>query len=89
MVKTKTKQINFTVLYGVVYKKKKDALYVDYGLGKIKVLLDEIEDINKIEVGYTLSMSGFLKMGWIKTYLVAQQINIFDKKPHYINLGGE
>lgn len=87
MAKVKTKQINFTLLYGVVYKKKKNTLYIDYGLGKIKVLLEEMDDVDQIEVGYTISISGFIKMSWIKTYLVAQQISIFDKKPHYINLG--
>lgn len=56
--------------------KEENTLYIDYGLGKIKVLLDEIDDIDQIEVGYTISISGFIKMGWIKTYLVAQQISI-------------
>lgn len=82
----KTKQINFSVLYGVVIKKKKDYLVIDYGAGQIKVLLQEIEDASQIEPNYTVSVSGYLKQGWIKTNLVAQQISIFDKKPHYIKL---
>lgn len=86
MQKVKTKQINFSVLYGVVIKKTKNALFVDYGAGKIKVLLDEMEDTNQIELNYTISVSGYLKQGWIKTNIVAQQISIFDKKPHYIKL---
>ena len=83
MQKVKTKQINFSVLYGVVIKKTKNALFVDYGAGKI---LDEMEDTNQIELNYTISVSGYLKQGWIKTNIVAQQISIFDKKPHYIKL---
>ena len=86
MQQVKTKQINFTVLYGVVIKKKKEALWIDYGAGKIKVLMDEIESSNDIEPNYTISVSGYLKQGWIKTNIVAQQISIFDKRPHYINL---
>ena len=70
----------------MVIKKKKEALWIDYGAGKIKVLMDEIESPNDIEPNYTISVSGYLKQGWIKTNIVAQQISIFDKRPHYINL---
>lgn len=86
MQKVKSKQINFTVLYGVVLKKYKNKLLIDYGAGNIKVLLEEIEDTSQIEPNYTISVSGYLKQGWIKTNIVAQQISIFDKKPHYIKL---
>lgn len=86
MQKVKTKQINFSVLYGVVIKKGKNSLLIDYGAGKIKVLLDEIEETSQIETNYTVSVSGYLRQGWIRTNIVAQQISIFDKKPHYIKL---
>ncbi len=86
MSNIKTRSINFTVLYGVVLKKNKNSLTIDYGKGKIKVLLDEIEeDASSIEVNYTISLSGYIKQGWIKTNIVAQSISIFDKNPHFIN----
>lgn len=87
MPQVKTRQINFSILYGVVKKKKANSLLIDYGAGKIKVLLDEIdkEELSKVELNYTISVSGYLKQGWIKTHIVAQQISIFDKKPHYIS----
>jgi hypothetical protein len=86
MAKIKTKQINFTVLYGVVEKKKKHSLTINYGAGKIKILMDEIDNFNDVNINYTISVSGYLKQGWIRTYIVAQQISIFDKKPHHIDL---
>ena len=48
MAKVKTKQINFTLLYGVVYKKKKNTLYIDYGIGIITVIRDVMDDIDLI-----------------------------------------
>lgn len=87
MQKVKSKQINFSLLSGVVIKKRKNSLLIDYGTGKIKVLLKEIEDTSQIEPNYTISVSGYLEQGWVKTNIVAQQISIFDKKPHYIKLG--
>lgn len=84
----KTRQLNFSVLYGVVEKKKKNALIINYGAGRIKVILDNIQDYNAIEKNYTISVSGFLKQSWIKTNLIATQISIFDKRPHFINLEG-
>ncbi len=82
----KTKQINFTVLYGVVLKKKRDYILIDYYHGKMKIFSDNIEDFDKIEENYTISASGYLTQGWIYTKLNAQQINIFDTKPHHIKL---
>ena len=81
----KTKQINFSVLYGVVIKKHKNCLWIDYGLGKIKVLMDE-DMLKDIQLNYTISVSGYIEQAWIRTYINAQQVNIFDKKPHYIKL---
>lgn len=86
MQKVKTKQINFSVLYGVVLKKTNKYLKVNYGAGKIKILLDEIDDVSSLKKDYTISVSGYLKQGFIRTNIVAQQISIFDTKPHYIKL---
>ena len=45
------------------------------------------EDMLKdIQLNYTISVSGYIEQAWIKTYINAQQVNIFDKKPHYIKL---
>ena len=82
----KIKQINFSVLYGVIEKKKKDTLWINYGAGKIKVFLDDIDQTEELNIGYTISVSGYLQQGWIRTYLMAQQVSIFDKRPHYIKL---
>lgn len=92
----KKKQINFTVLYGVVTKKTQKSIWINYGAGKIKVLLDELledesqellEELGRIQENFTISVSGYIKQGWIRTHLIAQQISIFDKKPHFIDLG--
>lgn len=83
----KTKDINFSVLYGVVLKRGKNYLTINYGKGVLRVLLDEIEeDTSSIKPNYTISVSGYLKQGWIRTNIVAQNISIFDKNPHFINL---
>lgn len=83
----KIRQLNFSVLYGVVEKKKKNAVIINYGAGRIKVLLDNIENYDTIEENYTISVSGYLKQGWIKTNLIATQVSIFDKSPHFIDMG--
>lgn len=83
--KNNSKQINFSILYGVVIKKKKKYILLDYGLGKIKVYMDE-EMMRDIEPNYTISISGYIKQARIRTIFITQQASIFDKKPHYIKL---
>lgn len=85
-MRKKAKELNFTILYGVVLKKTKKYMKIDYGMGKIKVLLDEFSDTDDIKINYTVGVSGYLvKKGWF-TCIEGQKITIFDKKPHYIKL---
>ena len=66
--KNNSKQINFSILYGVVIKKKKKYILLDYGLGKIKVYMDE-EMMRDIEPNYTISISGYIKQAKIRTII--------------------
>lgn len=86
MKKISKKQINFLVIYGVVIRKNKNYIWLNYGLGKIKAYANK-DLLKDIEVNYTVSVSGYPEQQIIRTAVMAQQISIFDKKPHYINLG--
>lgn len=78
----KNSVMNFTALCGVVLEKKHKYFWLDYEQGKIKVYADK-DVMSSIEKGYTLTVSGELKMGYIRTFLECNQCSIFDKKPHY------
>lgn len=85
-MKKTMKQINYTMLYGVVLKKTKKYIKINYGMGKIKIFLDELPDTKEIQVDYTISVGGFLVRRGLTTGVLGQNIGIFDKHPHYIRL---
>ncbi len=77
------KRLNFTMLYGVVKKIKKNGFVINYGLGKIKINTNSIDGWKIIKKDYTVTVSGFIMKKRFKTILCADQISIFDTKPHY------